>query len=212
MRFGFEEWFPWSTHDEVLDYRLSRSGRSFADFEAQGFMEIPPAKYRKYRKTGFATPSGKVELSSSVLGDLGFDPLPYFRPGPATSEEFPYLVFNGVREDPFFQTGQRNIKELRDRCPVPRIFMHPDDAKREDLTDGEWIELQTAYGAVSAELSVQPNMKTGHLRVPHGWWYRRRRIPKRWPARFCRVMRCCARTTTSFWITSRAFPISRVPG
>ena len=47
VRFGFEEWFPWSTHDEVLDYRLSRSGRSFADFEAQGFMEIPPAKYRK---------------------------------------------------------------------------------------------------------------------------------------------------------------------
>ena len=106
-----------------------------------------------------------------MLGDLGFDPLPYFRPGPATSEEFPYLVFNGVREDPFFQTGQRNIKQLRDRCPVPRIFMHPDDAKREALTDGEWIELQTAYGAVSAELSVQPNMKTGHLRVPHGWWY-----------------------------------------
>ena len=171
VRFGFEEWFPWSTHDEVLDYRLSRSGRSFSDFEAQGFMEIPPVRYRKYRKTGFATPSGKVELSSSVLGDLGFDPLPYFRPGPATSEEFPYLVFNGVREDPFFQTGQRNIKELRDRCPVPRIFMHPDDAKREALTDGEWIELQTAYGAVSAELSVQPNMKTGHLRVPHGWWY-----------------------------------------
>ena len=171
VRFGFDEWFPWATHDEVLDYRLSRSGRSFVDFEAQGFMEIPPAKYRKYRKTGFATPSGKVELSSSVLGDLGFDPLPYFRPGPATSEEFPYLVFNGVREDPFFQTGQRNIKELRDRCPVPRIFMHPDDARREALTDGEWIELQTAYGAVSAELSVQPNMKTGHLRVPHGWWY-----------------------------------------
>ena len=170
-RFGFEEWFPWSTHDEVLDYRLSRSGRSFTDFEAQGFMEIPPARYRKYRKTGFATPSGKVELSSSVLADLGFDPLPYFRPGPATSEEFPYLVFNGVREDPFFQTGQRNIKELRDRCPVPRIFMHPDDAEREGLEDGEWIELQTAYGAVSAELSVQPNMKTGHLRVPHGWWY-----------------------------------------
>ena len=171
VRFGFEEWFPWSTHDEVLDYRLSRSGRSFADFEAQGFMEIPLVKYRKYRKTGFATPSGKVELSSSVLGDLGFDPLPYFRPGPATSEDFPYLVFNGVREDPFFQTGQRNIKELRDRCPVPKIFMHPDDAKREDFKDGEWVELQTAYGAVSAELSVQPNMKTGHLRVPHGWWY-----------------------------------------
>ena len=172
-------------------------------------MEIPPAKYRKYRKTGFATPSGKVELSSSVLGDLGFDPLPYFRPGPATSEEFPYLVFNGVREDPFFQTGQRNIKELRDRCPVPRIFMHPDDARREALTDGEWIELQTAYGAVGAELSVQPNMKTGHLRVPHGWWYPEATDTEMLAGAFSRATRCCARTTTSFWITSRAYPISK---
>ena len=103
-----------------------------------------------------------------MLGGLGFDPLPYYRSGLATSEDFPYLVFNGVWEDSFFQTGQRNIKELRDRCPVPKIFMHPADAEREDLNDGEWIELQTAYGAVTAELSVQPKMKMGHLRLPHG--------------------------------------------
>ena len=33
------------------------------------------------------------------------------------------------------------------------------------------MELQTAYGKVSAQLSVQPSMKEGHVRVPHGWWY-----------------------------------------
>ena len=171
FRFGLEEHFPWATHDDVLDYRLSRSGRSFSDFEARGFMEIPTPHFRKYRKTGFATPSGKVELSSSVLEDLGFDPLPYFREGPAPCEQYPYRAFNGVREDPFFQTGQRNIKELRDRCPTPKIFMHPSDAARDGLAEGDWVELQTAVGSVSAELSIKANMKEGHLRVPHGWWY-----------------------------------------
>ncbi|MGB0318227.1 MAG: hypothetical protein ACPGAD_05210, partial [Pseudomonadales bacterium] len=83
------------------------------------------------RKTGFATPSGKVELASSILADLGFDPLPYFREGPALSKDYPYAVFSGVREDPFFQTGQRNIPELRARCPLPQIFIHPEDAERE---------------------------------------------------------------------------------
>ena len=134
-------------------------------------MEIPTPHFRKYRKTGFATPSGKVELSSSVLEDLGFDPLPYFREGPAPCEQYPYRAFNGVREDPFFQTGQRNIKELRDRCPTPKIFMHPNDAARDGLAEGDWVELQTAVGSVSAELSIKANMKEGHLRVPHGWWY-----------------------------------------
>ncbi len=170
-RFGFTEQFPWTSLEDILDYRLSRSDRSFADFEAATFMEAPPPEFRKYHKTGFATPSGKVELASSVLESLGFDPLPYHREGPAPSDDYPYLVFTGVREDPFFQTGQRNIKELRERCPLPRVFLHPDDADRDALQDGDWIRLETVSGHVTAQLSVQPSMKVGHVRVPHGWWY-----------------------------------------
>ena len=170
-RFGFEAEFPWATIEDVLDHRLSRSGRTFAEFESTGFMEMPTPEFRKYRKTGFATPSGKVELASSVLGDLGFDPVPYYREAPRPSEEFPYAVFSGVREDPFFQTGQRNIPELRKRCPLPSIFIHPKDAEKEGLESGDWVKLETAYGNVTAELAVQPSMKAGHLRVPHGWWY-----------------------------------------
>ncbi|MEM9407137.1 MAG: molybdopterin-dependent oxidoreductase [Acidobacteriota bacterium] len=170
-RFGFGDRFPWKTVEDVLDHRLSRSGRTFAEFEATGFMEMPPPKFRKYRRTGFATPSGKVELASSVLEELGFDPVPYYREAPRPTEEYPYSVFSGVREDPFFQTGQRNIPELRKRCPLPSIFIHPVDAERESLDDGEWVRLETAYGDVTAQLAVQKSMKPGHLRVPHGWWY-----------------------------------------
>ena len=170
-RFGFGNQFPWRTLEELLDHRLSRSGRTFAEFEATGFMELQKPQYKKYEQTGFATPSGKVELYSSVLADLGFDPLPYHRDGPATSVEYPYAVFSGVREDPFFQTGQRNIPELRKRCPLPKIFIHPDDADLEGLADGDWVKLETAYGDVTAELAVQKSMKPRHLRVPHGWWY-----------------------------------------
>ena len=62
VRFGFGNEFPWQSIEEVLDHRLARSGRTFREFEEQGFMEMPIPEYRKYRKTGFATPSGKVEL------------------------------------------------------------------------------------------------------------------------------------------------------
>ena len=170
-RFGFGNRFPWDKLEDLLDHRLSRSGRTFSEFEQSGFMEVPTPEFRKYRKTGFATPSGKVELASSILKDMGFDPVPYYREGPALSTEFPYAVFSGVREDPFFQTGQRNIPELRKRCPLPSIFIHPEDAAKEGLVDGDWVKLETAFGEVIAQLSVQASMKTGHLRVPHGWWY-----------------------------------------
>ena len=170
-RMGLAEYFPWDTIEDMLDYRLSRSGRTFAEFEAATFMEMPTPKFRKYRKHGFATPSGKVELYSSVLEDLGFDPLPYYREGPMPNEEYPYAVFTGVREDPFFQTGQRNIEVLRARCPTPQLYLHPTDATREQLADGDWVRLESSTGSVTAQISIQQSMKEGHIRVPHGWWY-----------------------------------------
>ena len=170
-RMGYREHFPWETVEDMLDYRLSRSNRTFDDFQSTTFMEAPAPEYRKYQRTGFATPSGKVELESSILKDLGFDPLPYYREAPATSDDYPYVVFTGVREDPFFQTGQRNIKVLRDRCPLPQLFLHPTDAASEGIADGDWARLQTPTGQVVAQVSVQATMKQGHIRVPHGWWY-----------------------------------------
>lgn len=170
-RMGFGELFPWKNIEEVLDYRLSPTGKTFDEFAAENFMLVPTPEYRKYRKTGFATPSGKVELKSSVLEELGFDPLPYYREGPAVSEEYPYHVFTGVREDAFFQTGQRQIKVLRDRMPSPKLFMHPEDAAKQDIADHDWVKLQTATGEVTAKVLIQESMKQGHIRVPHGWWY-----------------------------------------
>ena len=150
-RMGLAEYFPWDTIEDMLDYRLSRSGRTFAEFEAATFMEMPAPKFRKYRKHGFATPSGKVELYSGVLEELGFDPLPYYREGPTPNEDFPYAVFTGVREDPFFQTGQRNIEVTRALSKPPSSYMHPTDATREQLADGDWVRLESATGAVTAQ-------------------------------------------------------------
>ncbi|MEO1055679.1 MAG: molybdopterin-dependent oxidoreductase [Actinomycetota bacterium] len=170
-RMGFAEQFPWDTIEQILDHRLEPSGRTWNEFRNSVVMEMPSPAYRKYRTTGFATPSGKVELSSSMLDELGFDPLPYYREKPEPSTDYPYLVFSGVREDPFFQTGQRNIGVLRRRSPAPRFFIHPDDARRDGLHDGQWARLETPYGQVTAKVELQAEMRTGHLRVPHGWWY-----------------------------------------
>ena len=54
---------------------------------------------------------------------------------------------------------------------MPRFFIHPKDAERDGLSDGDWAVLETETGQVQAMVSVQDSMKPGHLRVPHGWWY-----------------------------------------
>ena len=171
VRMGLGEHFPWATITDVLDHRCSPMGRTFAEVAARQHMVLPLPRYRRYRRTGFATPSGKVELRSSILEQLGFDPLPYHREPPPTSPDFPYRVFVGVREDPYFQTGQRNIPVLRRRSPAPRTFLHPTDAEAEGLADGDWVRVESAHGSIVAKVSVQTSMRPGHLRVPHGWWF-----------------------------------------
>ena len=54
------------------------------------------------KKTGFATPSGKVEMSSSVLEKLGYDPLPFYEKPPESpvrtpdvAKDFPLILTTG---------------------------------------------------------------------------------------------------------------------
>jgi anaerobic selenocysteine-containing dehydrogenase len=168
---GLGAHFPWPTVEAVLDHRCSPMGKTFSAFASERYMALEVPRYRSYRERGFATPSGKVELRSSILEALGFDPLPYHREPPRVSDEFPLTIFIGVREDPYFQTGQRNIGVLRRRSPQPRTFLHPDDAICIGVVDGDWVKIESAHGSIVAEVEIRDTMKLGHVRVPHGWWF-----------------------------------------
>jgi acetylene hydratase len=170
VRMGFEEYFPWGTVEQLYDYRLQKLGISFEEFSKTTMFNAPKTVYKKYESTGFATPSGKVELKSSILADLGFDPLPYYSETPQPDSDYPLFMFTGVREDEFFQTGQRHIPALRERNPEPRVFLNPEDAKSLEIENDEWIFVENIAGKVTGLASIRNNMPAGVVRVPHGWW------------------------------------------
>lgn len=170
VRMGLEQHFPWTTLEEVYDHRLRGTGLSFEEFTNTYDAHIPTISYRKYERTGFATPSGKVELESSVLRNLGFDSLPYYRDDPPADPSYPLSLFMGVRDDEYFQTGQRHIPELRKRRPEPEIFVHADDARTYALGQGEWVEVETAAGKMKGKIAIRADMPRNLVRVPHGWW------------------------------------------
>lgn len=143
------------------------------DFDrfAEQFEVFPaPLDFKKYEQTGFATPTGKVELASTVLEELGFDPLPYFRDEPEHDPSYPLSMFTGVREDEYFQTGHRHIEELRRRRPEPELFIHPETAKQWSVEQGEWVEVENETGRLEIRAAIRDDMPPGLLRIPHGWW------------------------------------------
>ena len=107
---------------------------------------------------------------SSVLDELDFDALPYWREEPEADPEYPLRLFTGLRDDPFFQTGHRHIEALRRRCPEPRMFIAAADAAGAGLEDGGWAEVSTRQGGCRLRVMVREDMPDGLVRVPHGWW------------------------------------------
>ncbi|MDX2165898.1 MAG: molybdopterin-dependent oxidoreductase [Deltaproteobacteria bacterium] len=170
VRMGLGAHFPWPNLEAVYDHRVRATGMRYRDFEATYEWYVPTIAYRKYERTGFATPSGKVELASSVLAALGFDPLPYFREDPPADPDYPLQLFMGVREDEYFQTGHRHIPELRQRRPEPELFLHADDARDCGLAHGDWAVVETPTGRVKGKVAIRPDMPRRLVRVPHGWW------------------------------------------
>ncbi len=169
QRMGLHEYFPWASLTELFDHRLEKLGTDFENYKNRYKLKLAKYKYYNYRHTGFATPSGKVELSSSVLSDLGFDPLPYYR-NLSTTKEFPLKLFVGLREPQFFQSGQRHNRALRKGNRFPRTFLNVVDVERYGLTEGEWATIETVVGKIHMLVTIRDDIPEGLIRVPHGWW------------------------------------------
>lgn len=175
-RVGLGEQFPWPTAEEMLNYRLEPGGATWQDLVA---MDRPVNLHkggaqddgeRKYLNTGFATPSGKVELYSELLENLGFDPLPYYREAMEPNEKYSLLSFVGLPDDEFFRTGHRHVPELRKRAQDPTFFMNPTDTEDMAIVDGDWVRLETTTGAMLGRVYARTSMPANLVRIPHGWW------------------------------------------
>lgn len=169
-RMGMADVFPWETEEELYDFRLAPLGITWSQAYAAGSKPImsKPCALGK-----FVTPSGKVELRSSVLESLGFDPLPSYKEPVdphAPADKFPYVVFAGYRDRKSYNTNLHQMPKMRALEPEPQLFLNPADAQVEGVADGQWCTVETAYGAIELMVKVDAAQPAGTLRVPHGWW------------------------------------------
>jgi len=142
--------------------------------------------YRKYekgllrpdRKPGFLTPTGRVELWSTAYAHYGEDPLPYYKEpafsphtDPDLAAKYPYILTTGARHYASFHSEHRQIPVLRELHPDPIIEINLDDAEKEGIADGQWVEIQNDYGRAKFKASVSSVVKKGTIQADHGWWF-----------------------------------------
>ena len=182
-----KKFLPWDSVEEFNDSMMRDTGFSFDELKERSCVTTPMT-YRKFEKEGFKTPTGKVELYSSVFEKYGYDPLPCFREPPESPvsspevfKEYPYILCTGNRHLEYFHSEGRQIPSLRRRVPDPLVEIHPETAKKEDIQAGDWVYIETPQirgerARFRVRVTDRVHPKIIHAR--HGWWFPERPGPE----------------------------------
>lgn len=184
-RLGYGHLYPQS-EEALLRHALEGSGCSLEEVRAAGGSVRMPAPFLQYRKwekgllredgrPGFETPSGKLEIASSILAEHGYEPLPvYVEPAespasrPDLARDFPLVFDSGARGFHDFRSQHHGVRGLAAAQPDPLVAMCPADAAARGIADGDRVVVETPRGRVPYRARVTPDMAPGAVDAAMG--------------------------------------------
>jgi anaerobic selenocysteine-containing dehydrogenase len=106
---------------------------------------------------------------------MGLDPLPTYTPpaespdtAPALAARYPLTLISSPRHQ-FLNTTFVNVPSLR-RGAEPECVLHPADAERRGLAEGEPVVVHNDRGAFAAVLRINDGIREGVAWAPSIWW------------------------------------------
>ena len=173
----------WDTFEDGLNYILEPIGITWKEFKKTGYMR-GEVRYQKYKEAGFSTPTRKFEIFSTVLDSWGADPLPQFKEPPESPystpqlyKKYPYIIITGRRLPGFFHTENRQLTWMRELHRDPVIEIHPDTAKKEGISEGDWVVIESPRGRIRQRAKIFAGIDPGVVSAEHGWWFPEKKDP-----------------------------------
>ncbi len=151
-RLGKGDLFPFETIEDIWNYQLKDTDVKIGDFDAKGFVSLAKDPIWMDRKDGlkFPTPSGKIELVSSVMEKAG---VPSFKPyeKPSTGPEGSLRLTHG--RCGYQAHGQStNNPALHELLKENVLWINTKEAAKRGIKDGAMVEVSNdaARGKIRA--------------------------------------------------------------
>ncbi len=145
-RLDLGRFFPYETIEDIWSLQLKDLGLTIEDFNAKGFVSLSKNPILWDRKEGlkFKTPSGKIELVSSLLEQHGFPSFPPYKSVPPPAEGEFRLTVGRCAVHTHIST--QNNPYLNELVPENRLWLNTEKAMRLGIADGQFVEVSSNHG------------------------------------------------------------------
>lgn len=181
-RFAPDLW-PWESSEEMQLWRLNEfhlkpNGKEpITDYEEAAkigyFIEYGgenrTTKQHEKGLVKFQTPTMRIEVFSEQMPSYGYDsPLPsYSEPyespysTPELYKEYDLCLTTGARDYAFYHSAWTNIAHQRILEPWPYIELNEEDARERQISEGEWLWVESPRGKIQAKARISKGVIKG---------------------------------------------------
>lgn len=179
------EWWQFENSGDMWMFRLRNfydvpEDMTFEQAQEQGYFEPSCAGanrvYKQHEKgiIKFKTPTHRIELYSEAMPVYGYpSSLPsFYEPAespystPDVYADYPFVLTSGARDYAFYHSAWTNIASQRIIEPYPYVEINDEDATDLQISDGEWVYVESPRGRITSKARVHQGVTKGVISLP----------------------------------------------
>lgn len=182
QRMGFDDECFGDTDEEIAAQALQSGHKwmpetTIPELRDRGWIRLNvPERFAPFAEGNFLTPSGKCEFYSESLLRDGHDPLPTYIPpresvqsAPELAERFPLALITPPAHN-FLNSSFANLPSFIRAEKEPGLDIHPQDAEKRGISDGDRVQIYNTRGEFSALARVTEKARPGVVVALSIWW------------------------------------------
>ncbi len=181
-RLGYGQQFDYQSAVDIFKEHAALSSfenEGSRDFDLSGLKDITHQQYDDLEPIQWpinsTNPSGTARLFSdnkfyTENQKAQFIPIVSHSPTNNPSERYPLVLNTGrVRDQWHTMTRTARSAKLNGHIPEPFVEIHPEDAKKWHVVDGDLAQIESEWGSVLSRVDVTINQKKGSVFIPMHW-------------------------------------------
>lgn len=156
-RLGLKDFFPYKDEEDLLTQQLKPFNISLNELKQKGHYQVPNFKEDHSQDFVFQTSSGKIEISSTIMAQMGKKAVPTWdAPPKPASGQFYLLTGKTAQHSQMFTQNNRWLLEL---FPENKAWIHTSVAKNLGVKTDDEVVIESEVGKIIIKAYVTEGIR-----------------------------------------------------